>query len=184
VTTQGQTIEIQPTDAQVVYVPAYDPWLVYGAPLVAYPDWVAVPGIYYDGPDLYFGVGFGIGLFAGFAWGWHAWGFDWHDRRVVYHHAAYISHSRTFANRHDFDRGPEHFDHGTARAPAFHDAAGPQNHVGGHSSAFSGFDHGGTVRGFASRGRTSLGGGFHTGGFHAAGGFHGGGFHGGGGGHR
>jgi hypothetical protein len=30
VETQGQTIVIEPIDPEVVYVPAYDPWLVYG----------------------------------------------------------------------------------------------------------------------------------------------------------
>ena len=44
VTTQGQTVIIQPASPDVVYVPAYDPWLVYGLPIVAYPGWVAVPG--------------------------------------------------------------------------------------------------------------------------------------------
>src|ERR1700682_3694647 len=37
VTTQGNTIVIEPANPEVVYVPAYDPWLVYGAPIVAYP---------------------------------------------------------------------------------------------------------------------------------------------------
>ena len=32
--------------SEVVYVPAYDPWLVYGAPIVAYPGWYPVPGIF------------------------------------------------------------------------------------------------------------------------------------------
>ena len=36
VVTQGQTIVIQPADPEMVYVPAYDPWLVYGPPLVAW----------------------------------------------------------------------------------------------------------------------------------------------------
>src|SRR5882672_4107650 len=35
VTTQGQTIVIQPANPQVVYVPEYDPWIVYGSPVVA-----------------------------------------------------------------------------------------------------------------------------------------------------
>jgi hypothetical protein len=74
-----------------------------------YPDWVAVPGIYYAGSGLYFGVGFGVGLFAAFGWGWHHWGFDWHGRRMTYNHAPYISHSRTFVNRHNFDRAGAHF---------------------------------------------------------------------------
>ena len=89
VTTQDQAIDIEPTDPDVVYVPAYDPWLVYGAPLVAYPDWFDVPGVFYDGPDLFFDAGLDLGLFGGFAWGWHHWGFDWH------HHAALHDHSLT-----------------------------------------------------------------------------------------
>jgi hypothetical protein len=32
VTTEGQTIVIQPANPQVVYVPEYDPWLIYGDP--------------------------------------------------------------------------------------------------------------------------------------------------------
>src|SRR5262249_79949 len=48
VTTQGQTIIIEPANPQVVYVPQYDPWIVYGAPLAVYPGyipgpWVAAP---------------------------------------------------------------------------------------------------------------------------------------------
>jgi hypothetical protein len=137
VTTDDDTIVIEPANPDLVYVPAYDPWLVYGAPLVAYPDWVTVPGVFYAGPDLYFGVGFDIGLFAGVGWGWHHWGCDWHHHEVHYHHAPYFTHSRTFSARRDFEAGharfersgvplerPEgHFDHARefhAPAPEFH----------------------------------------------------------------
>jgi len=43
VTTQGNTIVIQPANPDVVYVPAYDPWLVYGDPIVAYPGGFLYP---------------------------------------------------------------------------------------------------------------------------------------------
>src|SRR6202165_249218 len=99
VTTQGNTIIIEPADPQVVYVPAYDPWLVYGGPIVAWPGWYPYPGIWYGGPYLSFGVGFGIGFFGGYGWGWNHWGSDWHNHRVIYNHNTYVSHSRTFANR-------------------------------------------------------------------------------------
>src|SRR5258708_12863830 len=68
ISNQGGTIVIEPANPSTVYVPAYNPWAAYGPPLVAYPDWVAVPDIYYPGPGLYFGLGLGIGLFGGFAW--------------------------------------------------------------------------------------------------------------------
>jgi uncharacterized membrane protein YgcG len=198
VTTQDQSIAIEPASPDLVYLPAYDPWLVYGDPLAVYPGWVGVPGIFYDGPDLYFGLGLGVGLFAGAAWGWNHWGFDWHDRRMLHDHAPYASHGPTFAHHHD--GGGAHPDHragdsgailgrGPERSPGFTQVPRGQNHAIAGAGAFSGFDHGGVVRGYSARGQSSLGEGFHTGGlpgggFHGGGGFAGGGHGGGGGGHR
>jgi uncharacterized membrane protein YgcG len=182
VSTQGDTIIVEPADPEVVYVPAFDPWLVYGAPIVAYPDWYPVPGISFDGPEVSFGIGFGLGFFGGFGWGWSHWGADWHDHRVTFNHSSYISHSRTIVNRNNFNdpglnRGNfnhgnldhENFDHGNlSPGNAFH---GPSAlHAGTNSNAFSGFDHGGNARAFSFRGQSSFGGGFHGGG-----GVHGGG---------
>ena len=39
VTEQDSAIDIAPADPDLVYVPAYDPWLVYGYPIVAWPGW-------------------------------------------------------------------------------------------------------------------------------------------------
>src|SRR5947209_1991045 len=39
VSKQGQTIVIEPADPQVVYVPEYDPWIVYGEPIGIWPGW-------------------------------------------------------------------------------------------------------------------------------------------------
>src|ERR1700726_3908929 len=47
---QGKTIVIEPADPEVVYVPEYDPWLVYGAPLGVWPGWYWYPGLYLTGP--------------------------------------------------------------------------------------------------------------------------------------
>ena len=203
VSAQGQTILIEPADPEVVYVPAYDPWLVFGTPMAAYPGWVGVPGIFYDGPDLYFGAGIGIGLFGGFAWGLHDWGLDWHAGKATYHQAPYVSRSPTFTHHPAFDRGDGHADRGigdVGHGSAFHDGghvsaqdfrprAGAPLHLAPRTGAFSGFEHGGVVRGYADRGRSSFSGGVHAGGspgggeFHGGGGLHaGGGFHGGGGG--
>jgi hypothetical protein len=105
VTTQGSTIEIQPASPDVVYVPAYNPWLVYGGPIVAWPGWYPYPGIWFGGPYLSFGIGFGIGWFGGFGWGWGHWGFDWHNHYAVFNHSRYYSRSRTFYNRSAYSRG-------------------------------------------------------------------------------
>jgi Protein of unknown function (DUF3300) len=104
VTEQDSTISIEPPDPDVVYVPAYDPWLVYGDPIVAWPGWYPYPGIWYGGPYLSFGPAFGIGWYRGYGWGWHHWGFDWRDRYVIHDHDRYRSRSNTFYNRNNFYR--------------------------------------------------------------------------------
>jgi uncharacterized protein DUF3300 len=180
VTAQGNAVIIEPANPEVVYVPAYDPWLVYGAGIAAYPGWYPVPGIFLAGPTISFGIGFGIGFFGGFGWGWNHWGCDWRGRRVIYNHNTYISHSRTIVNRNTFHHAS--FNHGNpnhgiafrgsrpgSRNSASHGFSASRAQRGTRSGAFSGFDHGGNVRGFSSRGRSSFGGGFHGGGFHGGG---------------
>jgi hypothetical protein len=105
VTMQGPDVEIQPTDPNTVYVPAYDPWLVYGGPIVAWPGWYPYPGIWFGGPYLSFGVGYGIGWYGGFGWGYPRWGFDWHNRAVLFNRNIYYSRSNTFYNRGNYYRG-------------------------------------------------------------------------------
>jgi hypothetical protein len=99
VTTHGQSITIEPQSPDLLYLPAYDPWLVYGDPVAPYPGWVGVAGIFHDGPELYFGFGLGVPFFAGAVWAWNHWSFDWQGRRVLLDHAPYPSHVRTFADR-------------------------------------------------------------------------------------
>src|ERR1700734_2007664 len=89
VETQGSTIVIQPANPQVVYVPAYDPWIVYGGPIVAWPGWYPYPGIWWGGPGFYWGAGFGIGWYGGYGWGWNNWGVGWHNHVVIYNHNNY-----------------------------------------------------------------------------------------------
>jgi Protein of unknown function (DUF3300) len=185
VQSEEKTIVIEPADPEVVYVPAYDPWIVYGAPVVVWPGWYPYPGLYVEGPGVSFGVGFGIGFFAGFGWGWHGWGCDWGHRTVIYNHNTFISNSRTFYGGHgghqgfhDFGaaRGTERFRGGDSRNDGFHRRAAERGsseshaETGTHSGAFGGYDHGGTTRSYSDRGSSSLhGGGFHGGGFHGGG---------------
>jgi len=173
---EGSTIEIQPASPDVVYVPAYDPWLVYGYPVAAWPGWYPYPGIWFGGPYLSFGVGFGIGFFGGFGWGWGHWGFDWHNHYAIYNHNRYYSRSNTFYNRGNYYRGGG--ERGVARnvqrgAAGYRGGARPFNgdnraargyapprgQSGVRSGAFSGYDHGGQTRSFSARGSASFGGG-------------------------
>jgi uncharacterized membrane protein YgcG len=179
VAAQDSDISIEPADPEVVYVPAYDPWLVYGYPIVAWPGWYPYPGIWFGGPYLSFGIGFPIGWFGGFGWGWGHWGFDWHNHYAVYNHGRYYSGSRTFYNRGNAYRGGEvrggarPFDGNRQAARGY---AAPRGQSGVRSGAFSGYGHGGQTRSYSSRGSASMGGGGRGGG--------GGGSHGGGGGRR
>jgi hypothetical protein len=136
VTTEGSEIEIEPVSTEIVYVPAYDPWIMYGGPIVVWPGWYPYQGIWYDGPALFFGDGFGIGFFGGYRWGWHHWGCDWHHHYAVYDHARYYSASRTFYNRDRFygDEGARGVYNRAERAPqpSGGDRGGPRS-VDNHS---------------------------------------------------
>src|SRR5260370_19848423 len=57
VTTQDSTIIIEPASPEIVYVPAYDPCMVYGGPVAAWPGGYPYPRVWYGGPYLSFGVG-------------------------------------------------------------------------------------------------------------------------------
>jgi uncharacterized membrane protein YgcG len=194
VTTEGSTVIIQPANPDVVYVPAYDPWLIYGDPILAWPGWYPYPGIWYGGPYLFFGVGFGIGFFGGFGWGWPHWGFDWHNHYAIYNHNRYYSRSTTFYNRSNFYRGGARgglgarantgnigarggvynrpggttrpFSGSTSAARGY---AAPRGQSGVRSGAFSGYGRGGEARSYSSRGSASMGGGAHGGGGHGGG---------------
>jgi hypothetical protein len=179
---QGNTVLIEPAEPEVVYVPTYDPWIAYGAPLGVWPGWFWYPGLYVPGPGIAFGVGFGLGYFGGFGWGWHHWGADWGHRTIIHNHNTYISHSGTFINRNNSYRGRaavsgHGFAHrtppaGTHAFGAARSAPGrPQ--AGMRSGASSSFNRGGVTRSHFS-GRSSFGG-SHGGGFHGGGGGHGGG---------
>jgi hypothetical protein len=207
VTSQGSSIVVQPTNPEVVYVPAYDPWLVYGGPIMAWPGWYPYPGIWFGGPYLSFGMGFGMGFFGGFGWGWNNWGFNWGGRFATFGGGRYYSRSNTFYNRNAYRGGGARggvsnrssMNRGggarggfpsrpgpTARAfngnrQAARGYAAPRGQSGVRSGAFSHIEKGGQAKSYSSRGSASLGGGASRGGGAARGGG-GGGARGGGGG--
>ncbi len=115
-----QTIVIEPTQPDVVYVPAYNPAVVYGAPVPVYPGYAYSAPAYSTGEIVTAGViSFGIGIIVGSAishhhdWGWHSWGMNWggggngygngggggwHRPAVVYNNTTYVSKSTTVVN--------------------------------------------------------------------------------------
>jgi len=82
VTVEDGAIEIEPTQPEEVYVPVYDPTVIYG------PWWYpAFPPFFFLPPPgvvigFHGGIGFGRGVAVGRAWG-HAWGYwDWRNHHV------------------------------------------------------------------------------------------------------
>jgi len=109
VQTPPQTIIIQPAQPQVVYVPTYNPTVVYGAPVAVYPGYVAPPppstGALVAAGLISFGVGMAVGAAMSNSccgWGWNSWGCGWHNSTVVYNRNVYVSNSSTFVNRNNY----------------------------------------------------------------------------------
>lgn len=92
-------IELAPPNPQVVYVPAYDPWTVYGQPVTPYPGFSLLDTLgSFLGPALRFGMGIGMAAFSNSPWGWLGWGLDWLSQALLFHGSSYYSHSATVAN--------------------------------------------------------------------------------------
>jgi hypothetical protein len=84
VTTQDQTITVEPANPNVVYVPVYDPTVVYGAwPYPDYPPYYFPPSGFVFGPPVWPGFWWGPVIDIGFVapyWRWHH--FDWDHHRI------------------------------------------------------------------------------------------------------
>jgi Protein of unknown function (DUF3300) len=88
-------VAVAPANPQIVYVPTYDPWTVYGQPVNPYPGFYTLGpvGPFY-GPVQY-GMGFAISAFLGAPWGWFGWGLNWYSHAVVFNHNDYCTRSRS-----------------------------------------------------------------------------------------
>ena len=74
-TQQTTIIKIEPADPQVVYVPTYNPTVVYGAwPYPAYPPYPYYPAGYVATAAFSFAAGVAVGAAWGYAWGGANWG--------------------------------------------------------------------------------------------------------------
>ena len=88
-------IAVAPSNPQVVYVPTYDPWTVYGGYVDPYPGFAYIgwPRAYW-GPRLFFGFGCDISPFLGWSFGWSNWDMDWYRGGAYWGNELYWSHSR------------------------------------------------------------------------------------------
>ncbi len=198
VKTEDSTISIEPASAEVVYVPEYNPTVVYD-----------------EDSDVSFEVGVVVGFLVAYEWSWWYWECDWHHHYAEYYHHRYYSRSRTYYNREAYyRREQERSEERERREGSSRDsnrsssrdsnrtssseserASGRDSNLpsgsessrasgesrsargygesggqsNGRSGAFSNYDHGGTERSYSTRGAGSLGG-VHAGGVPRGGG--------------
>jgi Protein of unknown function (DUF3300) len=131
VTTEGSSIVIEPVVADTCYLPYYDPWIVYGGPIAAYPGYVY--GAWYGPPYISFGPAVRIGFFGGFGWGWPAWGFNWNRGVVVFNRGPVFPRNSIFFHG---------YGGGYSVGPGFRSGSGFYR-SGGRGGAFGGFGRGG-----------------------------------------
>ncbi len=93
VTSNQGYIDIAPPNPEVVYVPTYNPWDVYGAPIAPYPGFslVGALGSFFGGLPIQYGLSFALGAFEHTPFGMLAWGLDWLGHDVLFHHSGYFT---------------------------------------------------------------------------------------------
>src|SRR5881398_3712392 len=93
-----QVIVVEPSSPDVVYVPSYDPEVVYGPPPPAYPYYpYTYPG-YVPGTALAWGAGIALGAAAWGTWGGHWGDCDWNGGNVN------INNNNNFNKNNNFNR--------------------------------------------------------------------------------
>jgi hypothetical protein len=99
-------VQLMPVNPQVVYVPTYNPWTVYGEQVSPYPGFslLGAVGSLLGASPINYGLGIAMSAFTQTPWGWLAWGLNWLAQSVLFNQSDYSSHSSTVADwgfRHD-----------------------------------------------------------------------------------
>jgi hypothetical protein len=98
-------IELAPPNPQVVSVPAYNPWDVYGQPVSPYHGFSllgalqSMTGSSQTGSSpIEWGLGTALSAFNRTNWGWLGWGLNWLSQSVLFNHSDYYSQSTSVAH--------------------------------------------------------------------------------------
>ena len=107
-------IVLAPPNPGVVYVPQYNPWAVYGAPVAAYHGYSVLNavGSVLGSAAVQFGWGIATAAFAHSPFGLLAWGLNWLTQSVLFNGSNYYSHSATVADWGFAHGGPRAIQHG------------------------------------------------------------------------
>jgi Protein of unknown function (DUF3300) len=110
VTSDQGYIAVAPANPEVVYVPTYNPWVVYGQPIMAYPGYEPIDTVgAIVGSAVQFGLEFAVGAFFRAPFGFMGWGLDWFGHAVLFDRSVWCSRS---ASLHDWGfphGGPRYF---------------------------------------------------------------------------
>jgi Protein of unknown function (DUF3300) len=93
-------IQLMPVNPQVVYVPTYNPWTVYGEQVSPYPGFSLLGAVesFLGSSPIKYGLGIAMGAFSHTPWGWLAWGLNWLAQSVLFNQSNYYSQSNTVAD--------------------------------------------------------------------------------------
>ena len=106
-----QAIVIQPANPQIIYVPYYDPFYIWGPPVYGY-----YPPLFYSGFRFGFGRGFNLSFYFDDWGGWGGWGWgpSWFGRTVFINNSFfprygfYRGYGRGFGGRTTWSHDPGH----------------------------------------------------------------------------
>ncbi|HEV2619940.1 MAG TPA: DUF3300 domain-containing protein, partial [Acidobacteriaceae bacterium] len=97
-------IELAPPNPQMVYVPQYNPWTVYGDPVTPYPGFSligALGSFFGSGAGssvLSYGLGIAMAAFNHTPFGWLSWGLSWLSHAILFNHSDYTTASTSVAD--------------------------------------------------------------------------------------
>ncbi len=95
-TPEGPIIEILPANPQFVYVPTYNPEIIYNGVGLS-------PGL------IVFGGGIGLGWGIGHPWGWGNWGWNWRTRALLYNRQIWRPQYNRYRSRRPFQVRPPNY---------------------------------------------------------------------------
>lgn len=100
VTNDQGYMEVAPANPETVYVPEYNPWSVYGAPISPYPGFSlgGALGSFFGASPVQFGLGIAMAAFERMPFGWMGWGLSWLSHGVFFNHSPYLTHSNSVAD--------------------------------------------------------------------------------------
>lgn len=164
-------IQLTPANPQVVYVPTYNPWTVYGDQVSPYPGYslLGEVGSFLGSSPINYGLGIAMSAFSGTPWGWLAWGLNWLAQSVLFHQSNYYSHSDTVADwgfrpgLHAYGAREVNARHSYERTPGGYGRFGGRYGYGNRGQGFGRPPdrYAGSSQGYSNRGLRSVRGGYY-----------------------